>query len=514
MPEKVNAADMPGKKSLPTAFIIVSIANHPIQQIMLNEDTMTMGRDNDTSTAQIRLDSDALEDLQGVFIKKGQGYVFESMVRGDKVRVNEQVLGSDAFDGAYKVSLSYGDVIQIYKDEGPAVTIFYDNRYDPRDAKVQWKSLNLCNADEQLYISRSEELTDGDEEVSAISSALPKRFAILEKLADGWYVGDHNTQFGIQINHRKVKDRKKLSPMDVILIGNSIFFYQDQLLYYNHVQTSKNNLSIHIEERSVRNFFRKQILLSNIDMTIRPGEMVMVLGGSGAGKTTFINAVMGYEKATGTIRKGDIDIYKNYDQMKYSIGFVPQQDLLRLDDTVLDTLANAADMKMPKMIPEEEKKQRIQEVLNTFGLDRESASLVSKLSGGQRKRLSIAVEYIADPTLFFLDEPDSGLDGIMARSLMEDLRIIADEERIVLVITHQPDRVSDLFDKIIVLAKGVKDNVGHLAFFGTVGEALDFFESDSLEGIVRRINRPDEGGEGLADQFIEKFSLVKENIDG
>ena len=284
--------------------------------------------------------------------------------------------------------------------------------------------------------------------------------------------------------------------MDVILIGNSIFFYQDQLLHYNHVQTSKNNLSVHIQERSVRNFFRKQILLAN------------------AGKTTFINAVMGYEKATGTIREGDIDIYKNYNQMKYDIGFVPQQDLLRMDDTVIRTLSNAADMKIPKKVPEAEKKQRIQHVLATFGLERERSSLVSKLSGGQRKRLSIAVEYISDPKLFFLDEPDSGLDGIMARSLMEDLRIIADENRIVMVITHQPDRVSDLFDKVIVLAKGVKDNIGHLAFFGIVEEAYDFFETDSLEGIVRRINRPDEGGEGLADHFIEKFSLVKENQDG
>ena len=170
--------------------------------------------------------------------------------------------------------------------------------------------------------------------------------------------------------------------------------------------------------------------------------------------------------------------------------------------------------KLERLKAEAEKKQRIQHVLETFGLERERSSLVSKLSGGQRKRLSIAVEYIGDPKLFFLDEPDSGLDGIMARSLMEDLRIIADENRIVLVITHQPDRVSDLFDKVIVLAKGVKDNIGHLAFFGIVEEAYDFFETDSLEGIVRRINRPDEGGEGLADHFIEKFSLVKENQDG
>ncbi len=514
MPDNISKTEISVKRTLPTAFIIVSISNHPIRQIMLDEELMTVGRDRDSSSAQIRLDSDAVSDLHGLFRKKDNGYIFESFVRDDRILINEKVLGSDDFDGAYRAVLHYGDVIQICNAQGPAVTIFYDNRYDPRDSKVEWRSLNLSNADEQLYISRSEELDDGREEVSSILSQLPRRFAILEKLNNDWYVADHNTQFGIQVNHCKVTDKRKLSPMDVILIGNSIFFYQDQLLHYNHVQTSKNNLSVHIQERSVRNFFRKQILLANIDMTIRPGEMVLILGGSGAGKTTFINAVMGYEKAIGTIREGDIDIYKNYNKMKYDIGFVPQQDLLRMDDTVISTLSNAAEMKIPKNVSEAEKKQRIQHVLETFGLERERSSLVSKLSGGQRKRLSIAVEYIGDPKLFFLDEPDSGLDGIMARSLMEDLRIIADENRIVLVITHQPDRVSDLFDKVIVLAKGVKDNIGHLAFFGIVEEALDFFETDSLEGIVRRINRPDEGGEGLADHFIEKFSLVKENQDG
>ncbi len=514
MPDNISKTEVTVKKALPTPFIIVSISHHPIRQIMLDEELMTLGRDRASSTAQIRLDSDAVSDLHGLFRKKDNYYIFESLVRDHSIQINEKVLGSDDFDGAYKTVLHYGDVIHICDEQGPAVTIFYDNRYDPRDSKVEWRSLNLSNSDEQLYISRSEELADGKEEVSSILAELPRRFAILEKLEDSWYVADHNTQFGIQVNHRKVMDRRKLSPMDVILIGNSIFFYQDHLLYYNHVQTSKNNLSVHIEEKSVRNFFRKQILLSNIDMTIRPGEMVLILGGSGAGKTTFINAVMGYEKANGIIRDGDIDIYKNYNKMKYEIGFVPQQDLLRMDDTVISTLTNAADMKIPKNVPEEKKKKRIQQVLKTFALERESNSLVSKLSGGQRKRLSISVEYIADPKLFFLDEPDSGLDGIMARSLMEDLRLIADENRIVMVITHQPDRVSDLFDKVIVLAKGIKDNIGHLAFFGTVEESYDFFGTDSLEGIVRLINRPDEGGDGLADHFIEKFSLVKEEHDG
>lgn len=165
-------------------------------------------------------------------------------------------------------------------------------------------------------------------------------------------------------------------------------------------------------------------------------------------------------------------------------------------------------MKLSKTLSNEERLKRVREVLTLFGLEREQNQLVSKLSGGQRKRLSIAVEYVGDPTLFFLDEPDSGLDGIMARSLMDNLRFIADSGKIVMVITHSPDRVIDLFDRIIVLAKSEEDNCGHLAFFGSPEKALRFFGVSDMEGIVKKINRPDEGGEGLADLFIQKFSTV------
>lgn len=105
-----------------------------------------------------------------------------------------------------------------------------------------------------------------------------------------------------------------------------------------------------------------------------------------------------------------------------------------------------------------------------------------------------------------MDEPDSGLDGIMAKSLMQNLREIADEGRIVMVISHAPDRASELFDKVIVLAKSIKDNCGHLAFFGTVDEAFEFFNVNTLEDVVKRINRQDEGGEDLSDFYIEKYN--------
>ena len=274
-----------------------------------------------------------------------------------------------------------------------------------------------------------------------------------------------------------------------------------------------SGLSVNLSKRTAVNFFKKVTLLRDIHLTIPTGHMVLLLGGSGAGKTTFLNAVTGYEKADAKITEGGIDYYQQFDQVKHRIGFVPQENLLREEDTVLMTVRNAADLRLPKNMPEAEKEQRIHLVLETFGLSGHEGSLVSKLSGGQKKRLSICTEFIASPSLFILDEPDSGLDGIMAMELMENLRLIASQGKIVMVITHAPDRVAHLFDKVIVLARGTENHIGQLAFYGSIPEAKRFFGVSTLEQVVKQINAPSEGGKGLADQFITKFETYARQRD-
>ena len=266
-----------------------------------------------------------------------------------------------------------------------------------------------------------------------------------------------------------------------------------------------NGLTVNIQDRTVIDFFRRKTLIKDIHMIIPKGHMVLLLGGSGAGKTTFLNAVTGYEKANAEIRLDNQDVYTDYKKMKYDIGFVPQQDLVRGADTVAMTVTDAASMRLSRDASSMEKENRIARMLDQFGLMSVKNNLIDKLSGGQRKRLSIALEFINDPTLFILDEPDSGLDGVVARNLFKSLRDIADGKKIVLVITHTPDRVIDLFDDVIVLAKDAK-RVGRLAFYGPVQEAYEFFGKNSMEEILLSVNQKDEGGEGRADEFISKFA--------
>ena len=270
------------------------------------------------------------------------------------------------------------------------------------------------------------------------------------------------------------------------------------------VDALEQGLTINIRARTVGSRLRRRYLLRDIHLNILPGHMVLLLGGSGAGKTTFINAVTGYEKADATIVLDGHDVYKEFGKMKYEIGFVPQQELMRYCDTVQHTLEDAAYLRMPASVRREERRQRVDAVIDELGLAPVRDNFVGKQSGGQKKRISIASELISDPSLYVLDEPDSGLDGILARDLMHRLHDISRQGKIVLVITHSPDRVLECFDDVLVLAKD-KNHVGRMVFFGPVEEAKKFFGKNSMEEIIKAINRTEEGGEGRADEFIERF---------
>ena len=357
-------------------------------------------------------------------------------------------------------------------------------------SSADWQVINMDDGRHTVVIEQEK---DGGE-----TDALT-----LEYENSSWHLARIGVE-GLLLNGKSVREETPLRFDDWLQVGSARFIFEGSGLLYS-ARSRGGTLSIAIDERTVRSAAKTVTLLKDINLEIEPGEMVMILGGSGAGKSTFVNAVTGYEKARATITESGIDYYRQYDQVKHRIGFVPQENLMREEDTVLMTVSNAADLRLPASMTPEEKNRRIRMVLETFGLTGRENTLVSKLSGGQKKRLSICTEFVSSPNLFILDEPDSGLDGIMARELMENLRLIACQGKIVLVITHAPDRVAHLFDKVIVLAKGTETHVGQLAFYGGIREAKEFFDTDSLENVVKRINAVNEGGEGRADEYIEKY---------
>jgi ABC-type multidrug transport system ATPase subunit len=281
----------------------------------------------------------------------------------------------------------------------------------------------------------------------------------------------------------------------------------ERLATHGSATVMDEGLTVNLTERSVKEFFQKKVLLRDIHMAIPQGHMVLLLGGSGAGKTTYLNAINGYEKAKAEVLLNGNNMYTQYKKMQYEVGFVPQTEMMRGKDTVLNTLLDAAKLRLPKDVTPDQRRRRVDEVMEIFGLKPVKNNLVEKLSGGQKKRLSISIEFISNPSLFILDEPDSGLDGVMARELFVQLRKIADTGKIVIVITHTPDRVIDLFDDVIVLAKD-SARTGRLAYYGSIEDARKFFGRERMEQIVKSVNRKEEGGDGLADEYVMKYAEV------
>jgi ABC-type multidrug transport system ATPase subunit len=202
-------------------------------------------------------------------------------------------------------------------------------------------------------------------------------------------------------------------------------------------------------------------------MSVERGELIAIIGGSGSGKTTLLNTMCGLRPpATGeVIRPGN-----------QPVGYVPQDDIIHLALPLERTLRYAAAL---RDVPDPA--GAVGQVLRTLELTGREAVPVGSLSGGERKRASIAAELLAKPALFFLDEPTSGLDPARGAELMRTLRRLCEDGTTVVLTTHNP-LDAEVCDKVAVLAAG-----GHLAFYGSPPGAREYFGADSTVEIYERL---------------------------
>lgn len=271
-----------------------------------------------------------------------------------------------------------------------------------------------------------------------------------------------------------------------------------------HREVSRDtDLRVHIARKTVRH--GRVTLLRDVDFNLQQGDFALILGGSGAGKTTLIRSILGESKAEGKILLNDKDLYTNFHAMKDQIGLVPQFLTLRLNDTVLNTITDAAQIRLGKMYSKKEIATRVESVIRKVGVQELKQSLICNLSGGQKKKVAVATQLVGFQKVIICDEPDSGLDAASRIQLMDLLKDISNSGRIVMIITHYPDDAIDMFTKVLVIAKSEKDRSGHLAYSGNVKGALDFFHVKTLRDIMLQINPQREGGKGLADHYIEQY---------
>ncbi|MFJ4199446.1 FHA domain-containing protein [Streptomyces sviceus] len=282
-------------------------------------------------------------------------------------------------------------------------------------------------------------------------------------------LGSHN---GTYVNGQPIPKGGStlLGPSDIVGVGHSTFrIVGDRLEEFvdtGEVTFSARHLTVTVDGG-------KQIL-KDVSFGVPEKSLIAVIGPSGSGKSTLLKALTGYRPANqGDVLYDNRNLYKQFAELRQRIGLVPQDDILHKELTVKKALKYAAQLRFPADTTGAERESRIDEVLRELKLDIHKEKKVTSLSGGQRKRVSVALELLTKPSLIFLDEPTSGLDPGMDRDVMQLLRGLADDGRTVLVVTHSVAELA-LCDKLLVMAPG-----GAVAYFGPPEEALNFFGYDT-----------------------------------
>ncbi|MFD7879333.1 FHA domain-containing protein [Streptomyces sp. NPDC059766] len=282
-------------------------------------------------------------------------------------------------------------------------------------------------------------------------------------------LGSHN---GTYVNGQPIPKggTQLLGPADIVGVGHSTFrIVGDRLEEFvdtGEVSFSARHLTVTVDGG-------KQIL-KDVSFGVPEKSLIAVIGPSGSGKSTLLKALTGYRPADqGEVLYDNRNLYKQFAELRQRIGLVPQDDILHKELTVKKALKYAAKLRFPADTTAAEREARIDEVLRELKLDIHKEKKVTSLSGGQRKRVSVALELLTKPSLIFLDEPTSGLDPGMDRDVMQLLRGLADDGRTVLVVTHSVAELA-ICDKLLVMAPG-----GSVAYFGPPEEALNFFGYDT-----------------------------------
>lgn len=299
-------------------------------------------------------------------------------------------------------------------------------------------------------------------------------------------VEDAGSTNGVYVNGQRVSGRSAVQHSDVIQIGPFVLQADAQhgvAVYDTRSKTRIDCINI-VKIVANRSGGGSIKLLDDVSLTVQPNEFIGLLGPSGAGKSTLMDSLNGMRPATsGFVLVNNLDLYRHLDSLKQSIGYVPQDDIIHRELTVYRTLYYVARLRLSSDVSTKEIDQIINEVMDVTGLSERRDVPVSQLSGGQRKRVSIAVELITKPSVIFLDEPTSGLDPATEEKIMKLFRQIAESGRTVVLTTHAMENVK-LFDKIVVLMRG------KLVFYGAPQDALAHVKAESFKDLYDKLEDP------------------------
>jgi ABC transport system ATP-binding/permease protein len=401
----------------------------------------------------------------------------------DLKSTNGTLLNNKPLAANEPVPIHNNDIIRIGDESlGNSIGLTFFNLLEmqaPKDGFVMAAPSMILEPSKPLIIGRA-----SDADIRLDAPNISRRHASLKKMGEQYVLEDLGSVNGTFVNDQKVQSQI-LQDGDLIEIGKFLLvFANGQVTPY---ESNGMRLDVGDLSKDVRSRRGKLRILDNISLSILPREFVAIVGGSGAGKSTLLNALVGIRPGEGQVHLNGHDFYREYEHFRSQLGYVPQNDILHTTLTVEKALDYAAHLRLPASVTAEERKRRVDAVLDTVSMNTDTIrkTRIGDLSGGQRKRVSIAAELLADPKMIYLDEATSGLDPGLEKKMMHTLRRMADEGRTVILITHATSNIVQA-DHVAFLSQG------RLIFFGPSQEALDFFEVDDFADIYEKIDRKGE----------------------
>jgi ABC transport system ATP-binding/permease protein len=475
--------------------LLVTIAGHETNTYTLTKDRITLGRaeDNDIVVA-----SPIISRHHATLEKTSLGYEIHIAPGATNTLTCQGCPVTD------RQLLSHADVLRIDSElPGLMVSMTY---LAPSQATTKLSAVQFGDK-EKLTFGR-----DPNNDVVLDNPRVSRYHTQVTRVGRRYYVTDLRSSNGTFVNDKRVEGNIWLNPQDTIRIGPyKLVMGQDQFTRYDETE------GLRVEAYHLNKWVRKDLnLLQDISLVYQPREFIVIVGQSGGGKSTLLDAIAGYRPATqGRVFVNGTDVYQNFDAVRNDIGYVPQKDIIHMELTVHQALDFAAQLRMPKDTSKAEREKRIMEVLDELDLTHRKDVQVSGLSGGQQKRVSIGVELLTRPGLFFLDEPTSGLDPGTETAFMHLMRRLADQGRNIIMVTHATKNVI-LADKVVFLARG-----GYVAWFGPPDEALTYFdqyrsEQDrrvramEFDQIYTILDDPSKGkGKDWGDRFMASTAFNK-----
>ncbi len=473
---------LPNRAKMPEHHpdFVLTISMRDIKQTvnlsMYGKDRITFGR---KEYNDIVIPSAYVSREHGAFLLKDGRIYYEDYGR-NHATINNQALPPDTMrDHAGKpFELSEYDVLRI--DYSNTITAYGVEILVSRGSELQSETYDLCGRRE-ITIGRGDNC---DIQLNHVN--VSRRHAIIQTAEHGHKLLDQASTNGIWVNEKRVRDSVMLKMHDVIRIHDFCIIYHESYVTVFGRASSGPSLDIYALSKTVRDSEMpdgRKTILDRVSLHIDANDLVAIIGGSGAGKSTLLNAVSGMAShSVGCVRVDQHDFFRNYSVLKNIIGYVPQQDIVFDNLTLKSMLMYTAELRMPSDTTRQEKDTRIGQVLEMVGLGQHKDTLISKLSGGQKKRASIAIELLADPRLLFLDEPMSGLDPGTEESLMKSLKELSQKGRTILLVTHSTLNLH-LCDKIVVMGKG-----GRLCYIGKPDDMLGFFQAEHISQIYEKLD--------------------------